>query len=122
MTKNPLHRPRIGHAHLGVIRAREDAGIEVDFVADTGMGTRIGAIHTTASGCLSRLPVLRLTALSYFDVVMPKSGLIGGARAAELACLASLSMPSRRRGMSKHGARCFTTALRTGQRKETLHD
>jgi len=52
---NPGRRPKIGLAlgsgsarglaHLGVIRAIEDAGIEVDLIADTSMGALIGAIH-----------------------------------------------------------------------------
>ena len=94
---NPVHRPRIGLAlgsgsarglaHLGVIRAIRDAGIEVDFIAGTSMGALIGAIH--AAGKLDELEATFLTfdwkkTASFFDVVLPKSGLLDGARVSEL--------------------------------------
>jgi len=94
---NPIHRPRIGLAlgsgsarglaHLGVIRAIRDAGIEVDFIAGTSMGALIGAIH--AAGKLDELEATFLTfdwkrTASFFDVVLPKSGLLDGARVSEL--------------------------------------
>src|SRR5512138_1067610 len=76
-----------GLAHLGVIRAIEDAGIKVDFIAGTSMGALIGAIH--AAGKLDELEAAfrafdwKKTA-SFFDVVLPKSGLIDGSRIGEL--------------------------------------
>src|SRR5574340_940216 len=76
-----------GLAHLGVIRAIEDAGIGVDFIAGTSMGALIGAIH--AAGKLDELEATfrgfdwRKTA-SFFDVVLPKSGLLDGAKVSEL--------------------------------------
>jgi NTE family protein len=94
---NPKRRPRVGLAlgsgtarglaHLGVIRAIEDAGIEVDFIAGTSMGALIGAIH--AAGKLDELEVTFLAfdwkkTASFFDVVLPKSGLIDGAKVSEL--------------------------------------
>jgi len=90
-------RPRIGLAlgsgsarglaHLGVIRAIEDAGIEVNFIAGTSMGALIGAIH--AAGKLDELEATFLAfdwrkTASFFDVVLPKSGLLDGARISEL--------------------------------------
>ncbi|MDH4285816.1 MAG: patatin-like phospholipase family protein [Gallionella sp.] len=77
-----------GLAHLGVIRAIEDAGIEVDFIAGTSMGALIGAIH--AAGKLNELEATFRTfdwkkTVSFFDVVLPKSGLLDGARISELA-------------------------------------
>ena len=90
-------RPRIGLAlgsgsarglaHLGVIRAIEDAGIEPDFIAGTSMGALIGAIH--AAGKLDELEATFKTfdwkkTTSFFDVVLPKSGLLDGARIGEL--------------------------------------
>jgi NTE family protein len=76
-----------GLAHLGVIRAIEDAGIEVDFIAGTSMGALIGAIH--AAGKLDELEAAFLgfdwkKTTSFFDVVLPKSGLLDGARVSEL--------------------------------------
>ncbi|WP_435626903.1 patatin-like phospholipase family protein [Candidatus Ferrigenium straubiae] len=76
-----------GLAHLGVIRAIEDAGIEVGFIAGTSMGALIGAIH--AAGKLDELEAAFLgfdwkKTASFFDVVLPKSGLLDGARISEL--------------------------------------
>ncbi len=76
-----------GLAHLGVIRALEEAGIEVDYVAGTSMGALIGAIH--AAGKLDDLEATFLSfdwkkLVSYFDVVLPKSGLLDGAKVSEL--------------------------------------
>lgn len=94
---NPGRRPKIGLAlgsgsarglaHLGVIRAIEDAGIEVDFIAGTSMGALIGAIH--AAGKVDELEATFLAfdwkkTVSFFDVVLPKSGLIDGAKISEL--------------------------------------
>lgn len=98
MTKNQLSgRTRIGLAlgsgsargiaHLGVIRAIEEAGIKVDFIAGTSMGALIGAIH--AAGKIDELEATFLAldwkkTVSFFDVVLPKSGLLDGARISEL--------------------------------------
>lgn len=97
-TDNPAPRPKIGLAlgsgsarglaHLGVIRAIEDAGIKVDFIAGTSMGALIGAIH--ASGKLGEFEATFQSfdwkkTISFFDVVLPKSGLLDGAKISELA-------------------------------------
>jgi len=94
---NPACRPKIGLAlgsgsarglaHLGVIRAIEDAGIEVAFIAGTSMGALIGAIH--AAGRLDELEATFQAfdwkkTVSFFDVVLPKSGLLDGAKVSEL--------------------------------------
>lgn len=76
-----------GLAHLGVIRAIADAGIEVDFIAGTSMGALIGAIY--ASGKLDELEASFRDfdwkkSASFFDVVLPKSGLLDGAKVSEL--------------------------------------
>lgn len=93
----PDRRPRVGLAlgsgsarglaHLGVIRAIEDAGIEIDFIAGSSMGALIGAIY--AAGKLDELEATFLSfdwrkTVSFFDVVLPKSGLLDGARIGEL--------------------------------------
>ncbi len=76
-----------GLAHLGVIRGIEEAGIEVGCIAGTSMGALIGAIH--AAGKLDELEAafrgfdLKKTA-SFFDVVLPKSGLLDGAKVSQL--------------------------------------
>jgi NTE family protein len=76
-----------GLAHLGVIRALADAGIEVDFIAGTSMGALIGAI--CAAGKLDELEAVFRgfdwkKTVSFFDVVLPKSGLLDGAKVSEL--------------------------------------
>ncbi|UCV17731.1 patatin-like phospholipase family protein [Ferribacterium limneticum] len=94
---NPERPPKIalvlgsgsarGLAHLGVIRAIEAAGIEVDFVVGTSMGALIGAIY--AAGKLDDLETTFKTfdwkkTLAFFDVILPKSGLLDGAKVSEL--------------------------------------
>ena len=76
-----------GLAHIGVIRAIEDVGIEVDSIAGSSMGALIGAIH--AAGKLDELEATFLAfdwkkTVSFFDVVLPKSGLFDGAKISEL--------------------------------------
>lgn len=95
---NLARRPKIGLAlgsgsarglaHLGVIRAIEDAGINIDFVAGTSMGALVGAIH--AAGKLGELETTFRSfdwkkTVSFFDVVLPKSGLLDGARISDFA-------------------------------------
>ncbi len=90
-------RPRIGLAlgsgsarglaHLGVIRAIEDAGIRVDCIAGTSVGALVGAIH--AAGKLGEFEATLRSfdwkkTVSFFDVVLPKSGLLDGAKVSEL--------------------------------------
>ena len=76
-----------GLAHIGVIRAIEDAGIKVDFIAGTSIGALVGAIH--AAGKLGKLEATFLEfdwkrTASFFDVVLPKSGLLDGEKVSEL--------------------------------------
>ena len=76
-----------GLAHLGVIRAIANAGLHIDCIAGTSMGALIGAI-----ACAGKLDMLEATfaqfdrkrTLSFFDVVLPRSGLIDGAKVSEL--------------------------------------
>lgn len=70
-----------GWAHIGVIRALEEAGISIDSVAGTSIGALVGAIY--CSGRLKELERIadefHLKQLLYFvDVVFPRSGLIDG--------------------------------------------
>jgi len=76
-----------GWAHVGVIRALEEAGHEVGWVA----GCSMGAVVATAFA-MDRLDVLEEFArgltprrvLSYLDLVMPVRGLLDGDRVTEL--------------------------------------
>jgi len=70
-----------GLAHIGVIRALEEAGIKVDYVAGTSIGSLIGAVY--ASGKLDALEKVYLgfdwkDIAYFFDIVFPKSGIIDG--------------------------------------------
>jgi len=92
-----LQRPKIGLAlgsgsarglaHVGVIRAIADAGIQIDCIAGTSMGALIGAVH--AAGKLDELETFFLDfdwkkTASFFDVVLPRSGLLDGAKVSAL--------------------------------------
>ncbi len=70
-----------GWAHIGVIRALADAGIEVDFICGTSIGALVGAAH--ASGNLDALEQW-VRALTLWDIVRLmdvklEGGLIEGA-------------------------------------------
>ena len=70
-----------GCAHIGVIKALEEAQIDVDCVAGTSMGALVGAIYVT--GALDELEAFMLgldwkKIVSYFDVVFPRTGLLDG--------------------------------------------
>jgi len=96
MTEQLKHHPKIGLAlgsgsarglaHIGVIRAIQDAGIQIDCVAGTSFGAMIGAVY--ASGKLDSLQDAYLAMdwkkiAYFFDVVFPKSGIIDGNKVAE---------------------------------------
>lgn len=70
-----------GWAHIGVLKALEEAHIPIDYIAGTSIGAWVGAAY--ACGELNNLEkfVLELdwkTVLSYFDVTFPRRGLLDG--------------------------------------------
>ncbi|MFO7728190.1 MAG: patatin-like phospholipase family protein [Desulfonatronovibrio sp.] len=70
-----------GWAHIGVIQALEDCGIEIDYVSGTSIGALVGSVY--ASGHLEGLKqaVLEIDKkkiISLLDVVFPKNGLLDG--------------------------------------------
>jgi NTE family protein len=70
-----------GGAHLGVIRALNEAGIRVDYVAGTSVGALVGAAY--AAGTIDRLErfIQELEwrqMVTFLDVAFPTSGLIDG--------------------------------------------
>ncbi|PJL28246.1 patatin-like phospholipase family protein [Stenotrophomonas maltophilia] len=76
-----------GLAHIGVLRAVEEAGIEIDFIAGTSMGALVGAVY--AAGKLDELEAVFQSfdwkkTVAFFDVVLPKSGLLDGAKVSDL--------------------------------------
>lgn len=75
-----------GWAHIGVLRALDEAGVQVDYVAGTSMGALVGAVYCT--GNMDALEEIALQfdwrqVLSFMDIVLPKSGLIDGKKVSE---------------------------------------
>lgn len=75
-----------GLAHIGVIRAIEEADIKIDVVAGTSIGALIGAVYAsghldTLEGAFRSLDWKRMGSL--FDPVFPRSGVIDGRKIAE---------------------------------------
>ena len=113
MTEKPKHKSKIGLAlgsgsarglaHIGVIRALNDAGIHIDCVAGTSIGAAIGAVY--ASGKLDSMQDAYLAMdwkkiAYFFDVVFPKSGIIDGKKVADFMreyvpseCIEELPLP-----------------------------
>jgi NTE family protein len=76
-----------GLAHLGVIRAVQEAGIKVDYVAGTSIGALVGAVYAAGSidsleSTFQKFDWKKM--VSFFDVIFPKSGLIDGAKVRDL--------------------------------------
>jgi NTE family protein len=72
-----------GWAHTGAIEALEEANISISCIAGSSIGSYVGAIY--ASGSLSSLKdfVTRMDGkkvFSYFDIVLPRSGLLNGTK------------------------------------------
>lgn len=72
-----------GWAHVGVIRALEEAQIPIDYIAGTSIGALVGAIYVV--GTLERLEafaedVALEDLLSLMDVTFPSPGLMDGER------------------------------------------
>lgn len=68
-----------GWAHIGAIEALEEENIPIDYIAGCSIGSYVGALY--ASGGLKSLKafVLKMDGkkvFSYFDVVLPRSGLL----------------------------------------------
>jgi NTE family protein len=81
-----------GWAHIGVLRALQEAGIEPDVVCGTSIGAFVGAAY--ASGDLDKLEawvggLSRRDVLGFFDVSLA-GGLIKGARLFEFAATSFL--------------------------------
>lgn len=76
-----------GMAHIGVLRALDEAGIRPDIVAGTSIGALVGGVY--AAGKLGELSEIALgldwkKAAGYFlEVSFPRSGLIEGTKVTE---------------------------------------
>ncbi len=72
-----------GWAHIGAIEALEEENIPIDYVAGSSVGSYVGALY--ASGSLKSLKEFVLSmdgkkVFSYFDVVLPRSGILDGTK------------------------------------------
>ncbi|MDY6851749.1 MAG: patatin-like phospholipase family protein [Thermodesulfobacteriota bacterium] len=70
-----------GWAHIGVIRALAEAGIRVDYIAGSSIGAVVGAVFASGNTDALEDVVLQLDwrqITYFFDVILPKSGLIDG--------------------------------------------
>jgi len=76
-----------GWAHIGVIKALEEAGIVIDCISGTSIGALIASIY--ASGNFHKLEQAALELdrkeiLSFSDIILSKSGIIDGRKIANL--------------------------------------
>lgn len=72
-----------GWAHIGVIEALEEEHIPIDYIVGCSVGAYVGAIY--ASGSIRSLKefVLKMNGkkvFSYFDIVLPRSGILDGTK------------------------------------------
>jgi NTE family protein len=70
-----------GWSHIGVIRVLEKAGIPIDYIAGTSIGSLIGGVY--ASGKMDALEDLALKldvkkVMGYLDMAYSKNGLLDG--------------------------------------------
>jgi NTE family protein len=72
-----------GWAHIGAIEALEDANIPIDLIVGCSIGSYVGAIYASGSIKSLREFVLKMDGkkvFSYFDIVLPRSGLLDGTK------------------------------------------
>ncbi|RKZ92808.1 MAG: hypothetical protein DRQ40_08325 [Gammaproteobacteria bacterium] len=72
-----------GWAHIGAIEALEEAKIPIDFIVGCSVGSYIGAIYAAGSIKSLKKFVLKMDGkkvFSYFDFVLPRSGLLDGTK------------------------------------------
>jgi NTE family protein len=75
-----------GLAHIGVLRAIEEAGIKVDLVAGTSIGAVVGAVYAAGKigGLADRFRAFDWRQIvGMLDPVLPRSGLIDGQKIAD---------------------------------------
>ncbi|MCS1351372.1 patatin-like phospholipase family protein [Mechercharimyces sp. CAU 1602] len=77
-----------GLAHIGVIKVLVDAGIPIDYIAGSSMGSLVGSIY--ASGFpihMAEQLAVNLKRKVWLDFTIPKKGLLSGEKARELVRL-----------------------------------
>lgn len=75
-----------GYAHIGVIAALQEAGVQIDAIAGTSIGSMIGGLAAQRLSPDEIHTIMReALALNGFDATVPVVGLLGGAKAALVA-------------------------------------
>jgi len=72
-----------GWAHVGVIEALEDCGVEVDLVAGTSAGALVGSVYASGNLTGFKEAILEINPkkiITMLDVVFPKCGLLDGGK------------------------------------------
>jgi NTE family protein len=106
-----------GWAHIGAIEALIDENIPIDLIVGCSIGSYIGAIHASGSIKSLREYVLQMDGkkiFSYFDIVLPRSGLLDGTK--KLRELFSIHTDVQKFSELKIPVMMVATDLETGQK------
>ena len=106
-----------GWAHIGAIEALEDANIPIDLIVGCSIGSYIGAIYASQSIKSLKDFVLKMDGkkvFSYFDIVLPRSGLLDGTK--KLMELFSMHTDVQNFSELKIPVMMVATDLETGQK------
>ena len=106
-----------GWAHIGAIKALEDANIPIDLIVGCSIGSYVGAIYACGSIKSLRAFVLKMDGkkvFSYFDIVLPRSGLLDGTK--KLRELFSIHTDVQNFSELKIPVMMVATDLETGQK------
>ena len=106
-----------GWAHIGAIEALEDANIPIDLIVGCSIGSFVGAIYASGSIKSLREFVLKMDGkkvFSYFDIVLPRSGLLDGTK--KLRELFSIHTDVQNFSELKIPVMMVATDLETGQK------
>ena len=69
----------LGYAHIGVLQALQDSGIDIDFVAGTSMGAIVGAAFVTGVKLLDMTKIARkIRSIRFVDMNLNPLGLSAG--------------------------------------------
>jgi NTE family protein len=106
-----------GWAHIGAIEALQDANIPINLIVGCSIGSYVGAIYASGSIKSLREFVLKMDGkkvFSYFDIVLPRSGLLDGTK--KLRELFSIHTDVQNFSELKIPVMMVATDLETGQK------
>ena len=106
-----------GWAHIGAIEALEESNIPIDLIVGCSIGSFVGAIYASGSIKSLREFVLKMDGkkvFSYFDIVLPRSGLLDGTK--KLRELFSIHTNVKKFSELKIPVMMVSTDLGTGQK------